>query len=142
MPKLPTGDPELYYQAAPLLLVPDVTATAEYYRRVLGFVSDPEGTSPQYGVVWRDHAAVHFARGESVPSGVRIFFWVKDVDHCTTRSRRRAHASPYRSARAPIEFAISASRTPTESRWCSGRTGTEGRSSATHRSLLTAQSAA
>ena len=80
MPQIPIGDPELYYQAAPLLLVPDVTATAEYYRRVLGFVSDPEGTSPEYSVVWRDHAAVHFARGESSPLGVRIFFWVKDVD--------------------------------------------------------------
>jgi predicted enzyme related to lactoylglutathione lyase len=80
VPKLPTGDPELYYQAAPLLLVPDVTSTAEYYRRVLGFVSDPEGTSPDYIVVWRDHAAVHFARGERAPFGMRIFFWVKDVD--------------------------------------------------------------
>jgi len=80
MPQIPIGDPELYYQAAPLLLVPDVTATAEYYRRVLGFVSDPEGTSPEYSVVWRDHAAVHFARGEKSPLGVRIFFWVKDVD--------------------------------------------------------------
>ena len=80
MPKVPTGDPELYYQAAPLLLVPDVTATAQYYRSVLGFVSDPDGTSPEYSVVWRDHAAVHFARGERAPLGARIFFWVKDVD--------------------------------------------------------------
>jgi catechol 2,3-dioxygenase-like lactoylglutathione lyase family enzyme len=80
MPKLPIGDPELYYQAAPLLLVPDVTGTAEYYRRVLGFVLDPEGASSEYSVVWRDHAAVHFARGETTPVGVRIFFWVKDVD--------------------------------------------------------------
>jgi len=80
MPKLPIGDPELYYQAAPLLLVPDVTATAEYYRSVLGFVSDSAGNSPEYSVVWRDHAAVHFARGENAPSGVRVFFWVKDVD--------------------------------------------------------------
>ena len=80
MPKLPIGDPELYYQAAPVLLVPDVGATVEYYHRVLGFVSDPEAVSPDYGVVWRDHAAVHFVRGERAPHGVRIFFWVKDVD--------------------------------------------------------------
>jgi catechol 2,3-dioxygenase-like lactoylglutathione lyase family enzyme len=79
MPKLPVGDPELYYQAAPLLLVPDVVAAADYYRNVLGFVS-AEALSPEYGVVWRDQAAVHFARGEGPPSGVRIFFWVKDVD--------------------------------------------------------------
>ena len=80
MPKLPIGDPELYYQAAPLLLVPEVARTADYYRRVLGFVSDPEGTSPEYSVVWRDHAAVHFARGDRAPVGIRIFFWVKDVE--------------------------------------------------------------
>ena len=80
MPKVPTGDPELYYQAAPLLFVPDVTATAEYYRDVLGFASDPDGSGPEYRVVWRDHAAVHLARGGQAPAGVRIFFWVKDVD--------------------------------------------------------------
>ena len=79
MPKLPIGDPELYYQAAPLLLVPDVAATAEYYRDVLGF-ADADSNSAEYSVAWRDHAAVHFARGERAPSGVRIFFWVKDVD--------------------------------------------------------------
>ena len=80
MPKVPTGDPELYYQAAPLLLVPDVVATADYYRRVLGFVSDPETSGPEYSVVWRDHAAVHFGRGKAPPVGVRIYFWVKEVD--------------------------------------------------------------
>lgn len=80
MPKLPIGDPELYYQAAPLLLVPDVTVSAEYYRDALGFSSDAAGNSPEYSVVWRDHAAVHFARGAQAPTGVRIFFWVKDVD--------------------------------------------------------------
>jgi uncharacterized glyoxalase superfamily protein PhnB len=80
VPTLPIGDPELYYQAAPILLVPDVATTADYYRRVLGFQSDPEGTSPDYSVVWRDHAAVHFASGERVSAGVRLFFWVKDVE--------------------------------------------------------------
>jgi uncharacterized glyoxalase superfamily protein PhnB len=30
--------------------------------------------------VWRDNAAVHLAKGEHVPTGVRVFFWVKDVN--------------------------------------------------------------
>jgi catechol 2,3-dioxygenase-like lactoylglutathione lyase family enzyme len=80
MPDHPTGDPEQFYQGAPLLLVPDVLATADYYRKVLGFRSDPEGSSPQYSVVWRDNASVHLAPGERAPTGVRIFFWVKDVN--------------------------------------------------------------
>jgi predicted enzyme related to lactoylglutathione lyase len=80
MPDMPTADPEQFYQGAPLLLVPDVPATADYYRKVLGFTSDPEGTAPEYTVVWRDNASVHLARGEQAPTGVCIFFWVKDVD--------------------------------------------------------------
>jgi catechol 2,3-dioxygenase-like lactoylglutathione lyase family enzyme len=80
MPAMPVGDPELYYQCAPILLVPDVTATAEWYRRVLGFVSDAEGAGSDYAVVWRDNAAVHLARGAAAPPGLRIFFWVKDAD--------------------------------------------------------------
>lgn len=80
MPDMPTAHPEQFYQGAPLLLVPDVPATARFYREVLGFGSDPEGTSPEYTVVWRDNASVHLAKGEQGPTGVRIFFWVKDVD--------------------------------------------------------------
>lgn len=80
MPDMPTGDPAQFYQGAPLLLVPDVTATADYYRKVLGFQSDAGGASPEYSVVWRDNASVHLAKGERAPTGVRIFFWVKDVN--------------------------------------------------------------
>jgi catechol 2,3-dioxygenase-like lactoylglutathione lyase family enzyme len=80
MPELPTVDPEQFYQAAPLLMVPDVQATADYYRKVLGFKSDPGGTAPEYSVVWRDNASIHLAKGEQAPTGVRIFFWVKDVN--------------------------------------------------------------
>lgn len=79
MPDLPTGHPDQFYQGAPLLLVPDVTATADFYRQRLGFTSDPMAATPEYCVVWRDNAAVHLAKGERSPSGVRIFFWVKDV---------------------------------------------------------------
>ena len=81
MPAMPTADPEQFYQGAPLLVVPDVPATADWYREVLGFRSDPEGTSPGYTVVWRDNASVHLAGGgERAPGGVRIFFWVRDAD--------------------------------------------------------------
>jgi len=80
MPDLPTSNPEQFYQGAPLLLVPDVSATADFYRRILGFKTDSEAETPEYSVVWRDNAAVHLARGEHPPMGVRIFFWVKDVN--------------------------------------------------------------
>ena len=80
MPNMPTADPEQFYQGAPLLLVPDVLATADYYRKTLGFQSDAEGSSPEYSVVWRDNASVHLAQGDGAPVGVRIFFWVKEVD--------------------------------------------------------------
>ena len=80
MQDVPTSDPEQFYQGAPVLLVPDVAATAAFYRRILGFRSDPGAGTPEYTVVWRDNAAVHLARGEHAPLGVRIFFWVKDVN--------------------------------------------------------------
>ena len=80
MPGVPTSNPEQFYQGAPLLLVPDVSATAHFYRSILGFMSDPEAATPEYAVVWRDNAAVHLAKGERAPTGVRIFFWVKDVN--------------------------------------------------------------
>ena len=80
MPDVPTNNPEQFYQGAPLLLVPDVTATAAFYRSVLGFKVDPGTGTPEYSVVWRDNAAVHLARGERAPTGVRVFFWVKDVN--------------------------------------------------------------
>jgi predicted enzyme related to lactoylglutathione lyase len=80
MPAVPTSNPEQFYQGAPLLLVPDVSATADFYRSILGFRSDPEAATPEYTVVWRDNAAVHLAKGERAPTGVRIFFWVKDVN--------------------------------------------------------------
>jgi predicted enzyme related to lactoylglutathione lyase len=80
MPDLPTSHPEQFFQSAPLLLVPDVPATADFYRRILGFRSDADAATPAYCVVWRDNAAVHLASGEHAPTGVRIFFWVRDVN--------------------------------------------------------------
>ncbi len=80
MPDMPTSNPAQFYQGSPLLQVPDVLATADYYHKTLGFQSDPGALTPEYGVVWRDNAAVHLAKGDAPPSGVRIFFWVKDVN--------------------------------------------------------------
>jgi len=80
MPGVPTSNPKQFYQGAPLLLVPDVSATADFYRMILGFTTDPGAETPDYSVVWRDNAAVHLAKGEHAPTGVRIFFWVKDVN--------------------------------------------------------------
>jgi predicted enzyme related to lactoylglutathione lyase len=80
VPDLPISDPKQFYQGAPLLLVPEVRATADFFRSVLGFKSDPEGDTPEYSVVWRENAAIHLAQGEHAPTGVRIFFWVKDVN--------------------------------------------------------------
>jgi predicted enzyme related to lactoylglutathione lyase len=80
MPDVPTSNPEQFCQGAPLLLVPDVRATADFYRSVLGFKSDPGADTGEYSVVWRENAAVHLAQGKDAPTGVRIFFWVKDVN--------------------------------------------------------------
>ena len=80
MPDVPTSNPEQFFQGAPLLLVPDVPATAAFYRAILGFTADPGAETPEYSVVWRDNAAVHLAQGRHPPTGVRIFFWVKDVN--------------------------------------------------------------
>jgi predicted enzyme related to lactoylglutathione lyase len=80
MPDVPTSNPEQFYQGAPVLLVPDVAATAAFYRSVLGFKSDPGAETPEYTVVWRDNAALHLALGEQAPRGVRVFFWVRDVN--------------------------------------------------------------
>jgi predicted enzyme related to lactoylglutathione lyase len=80
MPNIPTSNPKQFYQAAPLLTVPDVIAAASYYQRVLGFQADADAVTADYGVVWRDNAAVHLAVGANAATGVRIFFWVRDVN--------------------------------------------------------------
>jgi predicted enzyme related to lactoylglutathione lyase len=61
-----------------VLHVPDVPATAGFYRDVLGFTWDFGDET--YAVVWRDNSAIHFVRDEVGPRGVHLFQWVKDVD--------------------------------------------------------------
>ena len=78
MPGLPSSNPAQFVQGAPVLHVADVTATATFYRDVLGFTWDFGDNT--YAVVWRDNSAVHFARDDGSPKGVHLFQWVKDVD--------------------------------------------------------------
>lgn len=109
MPDFPTSNPEQFYQGAPLLLVPDVPATAAFYRTILGFTADTGAETPEYGVVWRDNAAVHLAQGQHAPTGVRIFFWVKDVNalYAEVIGRGAAIAVPIETRRYGIrDFSI------------------------------------
>ena len=78
MPALPTSSPDQFVQGAPVLHVSDVTATASFYRDVLGFAWDFGDET--YAVVWRDNSAIHFVRDDASPRGVHLFQWVKDVD--------------------------------------------------------------
>jgi len=125
MPDVPTNNPEQFYQGAPVLSVPDVPTTAAFYRKMLGFRSDPGAETPEYTVVWRDNAAVHLAKGALVPTGVRIFFWVKDVNALYEEVIKRGAPSKFRSRRVPIGFATFPFATRTVSWWCLGKTGTK-----------------
>jgi predicted enzyme related to lactoylglutathione lyase len=78
MPNPPSSNPKLFIQGAPVLHVPDVKATATYYRDVLGFQWD--FGDENYSVVWRDNSAIHFLKASRVPAGVHLFQWVRDVD--------------------------------------------------------------
>lgn len=78
MPALPSSNPEQFVQGAPVLHVPDVSATVAFYRDVLGFTCD--FGDDRYAVVWRDNSAIHFVRDEGGPRGVHLFQWVRDVD--------------------------------------------------------------
>ena len=78
MPPLPSSSPKQFVQGAPVLHVPDVAATAAFYRDVLGFTW--EFGDERYAVVWRDNSAIHFVRDRTPPSGVHLFQWVQDVD--------------------------------------------------------------
>ena len=94
MPAPPGANPKQFIQGAPVLHVPEVEATARYYRDVLGFTWDfGDGT---YAVVWRDNSAIHFAKGEHAPVGVHLFQWIRDVDayHDEVASRGAHIAAP------------------------------------------------
>ena len=71
MPGLPTSNPPQFFQGAPLLMIPNVPVTADFYCRILGFKTDAGAETPDYCVVWRDNAiAVPI---ETRPYGIRDF---------------------------------------------------------------------
>jgi catechol 2,3-dioxygenase-like lactoylglutathione lyase family enzyme len=79
MPEKPKRDVEQIVQCAPILHVPDVSGTCAYYSDTLGFTNDYQDEN--YGVVWRENAALHFKKDDAAhPEGVRLFFWVNDLD--------------------------------------------------------------
>lgn len=74
---------------APQFVVPDVVATAEYYRDVLGFnILGYWAEPPVYSMVARDGVEIHFGKAESAGasnSTVRsgsfdVYIWVTDVE--------------------------------------------------------------
>ncbi len=73
---------------APQLVVPDVVATAEYYRDILGFkILGYFAEPPVYSMVARDGVEIHFGKGEAAGasnSTVRsgsfdVYIWVSDI---------------------------------------------------------------
>ena len=78
MPDRPTSDPNQFIQSAAVLQVFDVIESTDYYRDILGFNCD--FVSPEYGVVWRDNAAIHFGRSDEIQKAARLFLWLIDVD--------------------------------------------------------------
>ncbi|HZM22840.1 MAG TPA: hypothetical protein VFC02_13915, partial [Anaerolineales bacterium] len=65
MPNRPTSNPAQFIQGAPALYVPDVKATAKYYRDVLGFQWDYG--DDDYAVVWRDNSATTLSEEIGIP---------------------------------------------------------------------------
>jgi catechol 2,3-dioxygenase-like lactoylglutathione lyase family enzyme len=84
MPNLPVSNPSQFIQGAPVLQVPDVAATATFYRDVLGFTWD--FSSDDYAVVWRDNSAIHLAKGNGRPTGSICFNGFKMLMPTTQRS--------------------------------------------------------
>jgi hypothetical protein len=120
MPARPSSDPKQFIQGAAVLHVPDVLATAAFYRDVLGFTWDFGDET--YAVVWRDNSAIHFVKEAEGPRGVHLFQWVNDVDGYY---RRLSIGAP-RFQRSPqisrTEFASSACATSMAWASCSGKT--------------------
>lgn len=74
---------------APQLVVPDVVATAEYYRDILGFnILGYWAEPPVYSMVARDGVEIHFGKAEAAGtsnSTIRsgsfdLYIWVNDIE--------------------------------------------------------------
>ena len=109
MPAHPTSDPKQFIQGCPVLQVPDVVATASYFRDVLGFRWD--FGDERYAVVWRDNSAVHLMQAGEELSGVHLFQWIRDVEayHAEVALRgARVSVAPGNTPYGTREFAIDA----------------------------------
>ena len=87
MPNPPKSKVKQVIQGTPIIQVTDPLETATYYRDVLGFEFD--FGSDSYAVVWRDNAAIHFARSDDLASGVKVFLWVKNADEVLAEWKER-----------------------------------------------------
>jgi catechol 2,3-dioxygenase-like lactoylglutathione lyase family enzyme len=83
---------------APVLVVPEVADTLDYYRDRLGFETAGWDQNPaQYGYAWRDGCHLHFNQGEQPrpnhevvqPDLFDVYLWVDDVTALHEEFERR-----------------------------------------------------
>jgi catechol 2,3-dioxygenase-like lactoylglutathione lyase family enzyme len=76
--------------AIPILAVPDVTASAGYFREVLGFtVEFVWGNPPEYAGIERDEAEIHLRADGGVVSEHRVAILMDGVDAYHDEVRQR-----------------------------------------------------
>ncbi len=92
--------------SAPILLVTDVVASANYYRDKLGFGHDRFwGEPPSFCILWRDHFHVMLSRVEDSKQIIphykviekmwKIYFWADDVDTLYEEMKERGATIDY-----------------------------------------------
>lgn len=98
--------------SAPILLVPDVIASAEYYRDKAGFALEGlYGEPPNFCILGRDGHRLMLAKAPAeairphwqvVPQMWNVYFWVDDVDAMYAELKQRGaiidyelHLKPY-----------------------------------------------
>ncbi len=92
--------------SAPILLVKDVVASANYYRDKLGFTYERFwGDPPGFCILWRDNFHVMLSRVEdpkhivphykAVPDMWNIYFWVDDVEGLYADFKKRGAKVDY-----------------------------------------------
>lgn len=89
MPQRPTLDAKQFYQASAVLHVSDPKASAQHYVDRFGFTCDFVMPDNGYAVVWRENAALHFAKRDSQTQNAHLFLWVADADALYAEFKRR-----------------------------------------------------
>ena len=92
-------------RVAPYLLVPDVAAAGDYYRRVFGFEREyMAGDPPEFAIYARDGHSVMFRRapepGRIVPAERQggtwdVFCWVEGIDSLQAELKQRGAEFAY-----------------------------------------------